>query len=127
MCVLMSAVIKVAQKVPRKKVKTLYRGVGMRCNPKYFWSPLSARVPSEKCLISTTKDQKLAIKFSALWKLKFGEQKKKWPTIFEIDTGAMELGADITSFSQYPGAKLLTLFFSPQLLPESLCKILLNV
>jgi hypothetical protein len=104
--VLISAVIKISQQSQIDKVKTLYRGLAMGCNPKALLPPFTTRFQTERCMISTTKKQELAIKFSGLWRSGVEKELKHWPTIFEIDTGALELGADITCFSQYSGAKL---------------------
>jgi hypothetical protein len=102
-CVLISAVINVAKQAKIDNIKELFRGVAMSSNPKPLFAPFKY-FPTERCLISTTKDQELAIQFSGLWKSGFRNQYRRWPTVYEINVEAVDLGADISSFSQYPGA-----------------------
>ncbi len=53
--------------------------------------------------MSTTADKAVAIQYSGI------KEGKPFPIIFEIDSGAVDRGADISDFSQYPG--ILTYIF----------------
>ena len=50
--------------------------------------------------MSTTADKAVAIHYCGI------REGKPFPTIFEIDSGAVDRGADITDLSQYPGKHL---------------------
>uniref|UniRef100_A0A7S0MRC3 NAD(P)(+)--arginine ADP-ribosyltransferase n=1 Tax=Cryptomonas curvata TaxID=233186 RepID=A0A7S0MRC3_9CRYP len=92
-CLLVSALVKIARSqvnTPRNRV--LYRGLSGE-DPFALWLPCH----SGQGLTSTTKDQTVALKFSGV------NKGKPWPTIYEISSGDLQHGADVTFFSQYPG------------------------
>jgi hypothetical protein len=62
-------------------------------------NPLNLLLPchSGRGLTSFTEDLSVALKFSGI------KKGKSWPTIYEINAGDLQNGANITSFSQYPG------------------------
>ena len=92
-CVLVSALVKIARSQDKPlKNRILYRGLSGE-DPFALWLPCH----SGQGLTSTTEDQAVAVKFSGV------NKGKQWPTIYEISSGDLQQGADVTFFSQYPG------------------------
>ncbi len=92
-CVLISALVKLARsQVNPPQRRILYRGLSGE-NPFNVWLPFH----SGRGLTSSTEDQFVALKFSGI------KNGKLWPTIYEINAGDLQNGANVASFSQYPG------------------------
>ena len=98
--VLISAVMAIARETKLEAGLKLYRGLG---GDKTFPSAFvksdgkGRRGMLEWGFMSTTADKSIAIQYSGI------REGKPFPTIFEMDSGTVDRGADITSFSQYPG------------------------
>jgi hypothetical protein len=77
-------------------VQALYRGLS---GPSALLQPYASST-CERGLLSTTKDLQTAITFSG------ARKSKDFPVLCEIDGGALDFGANVTPFSQYPGGAL---------------------
>jgi hypothetical protein len=98
--VLVSAVIKIARAVRLPTGLKLYRGLGgdRSLPPSFQQSDLKGRRGMlEWGFMSTTSRKEIAIQYSGIL------EGKPIPTIFEIDSGAVDRGAILTEYSQYPG------------------------
>ncbi len=98
--VLMSAIIKIAREVRLPPGLTLFRGLGGdRTFPRSFHvsDAKGRKGVLEWGFMSTTASKEIATKYSGIM------EGKPFPTIFEIVPGAVDRGAIITGFSQYPG------------------------
>ncbi len=98
--VLVSAVVGISRETRLEAGLKLYRGLGgdKTFPPAFFKSDVKGRKGMlEWGFMSTTADKTIAIQYSGI------REGKPFPTIFEIDSGTVDRGADITSFSQYPG------------------------
>jgi hypothetical protein len=99
--VLVSAVVGISRETRLEAGLKLYRGLGgdRTFPPAFFKSDNKGRKGMlEWGFMSTTADKTIAIQYSGI------REGKPFPTIFEIDSGTVDRGADITSFSQYPGS-----------------------
>ncbi len=88
-------------------VQALYRGLSgptMLFQLEQFL-PYAHGNSCERGLLSTTKDLATAIVFSG------ARKHKEFPIVCEIDAGAFDFGADVASFSQYPGGALASASF----------------
>ena len=97
--VLVSAIQKVAREVQLAAGTKLYRGVGgdRKLPPHFFKSDeKGCRGMVEWAFMSTTLDKRVAEKYSGV------KEGKPFPLIFEIVSGAVDRGAMISEFSQYP-------------------------
>jgi hypothetical protein len=97
---LVSAVILVALHTKLPTGLKLYRGLGGdKVFPRSFYkSDAKGRKGIlEWGFMSTTASKDIAVQYSGI------REGKPYPTVLEIDSGAVDRGADITSFSQYPG------------------------
>jgi hypothetical protein len=98
--VLISAVITIARETRIPSGVKLYRGLGGDRNfpPCFYKCDAKGRKGIvEWGLMSTTANKAMAIQYSGI------KQGKPFPTIFEIVSGTVDRGADISAFSQYPG------------------------
>jgi hypothetical protein len=99
--VLISAIQKVAREIKLPAGTRLYRGLGGdKTLPPYFYSSdaKGRRGIVEWGFMSTTSDKRVALQYSG------AKEGRPHPTIFEIESGAVDRGAIITEFSQYPGS-----------------------
>jgi hypothetical protein len=104
-CVLVSAIIKLARETKLPTGSKLYRGLGgdRTFPPNFFKSnDKGHRGVLEWGFMSTTSEKSIAIQYSGI------KEGKPFPTVFEIDCGTVDRGADISMFSQYPGLALLS-------------------
>jgi hypothetical protein len=96
---IISGILKISRKTEVPADRRLWRGLGGMILPKNFWSKGNCiddfRGGVEKGLMSTTTDRNVAIQYS-------GRDKKRG-TVFEIDAGRIDIGADLKWLSQYPG------------------------
>jgi hypothetical protein len=100
--VLVSAVGCIARATRLPTGLKLYRGLGGdRTFPPHFHKrdDKGRKGVVEWGFMSTTADKKMALKFSGIM------EGKPFSTILEIDSGTVDRGADLTSFSQYPGIR----------------------
>ncbi len=111
-CVLVSALVKIAksQALPLCN-RVLYRGLSGE-NPFALWCSCHSGLG----LTSTTESMATALRFSGV------ENDKPWPTIYEISNGDLQHGANVSSFSQYPGLQVLSKLYS-MLLISNLCRL----
>ena len=86
-----------ASKIPQDR--RVFRGLGGMLVPDEFWSEQEGgfRGGVEWGLMSTTTNRSVAMQYS-------GADKKRG-TVFEILVGRVDLGADLSELSQYPGEK----------------------
>ena len=97
---LVSAVVLVARQTKLPSGLRLYRGLGgdKSFPPSFYKSDAKGRKGIlEWGFMSTTADVDIAVQYSGI------KEGKPFPTIFEIDCGTVDRGADISMFSQYPG------------------------
>ena len=97
---LVSGIITIARETKIPAGTKLYRGLGGdRTFPPFFFKSdtCGRKGMLEWGFTSTTMDKQMAIQYSGI------KEGKPFPTIFEIEVGAVDRGADISSFSQYPG------------------------
>ena len=100
--VLVSAIQKIAREVKLPAGTKLYRGLGGdKKLPPFFYKSdeKGCRGMVEWAFMSTTLDKNVAIKYSGV------REGKPFPLIFDIDSGAVDRGAMISEFSQYPAEK----------------------
>jgi hypothetical protein len=100
--VLVSAVQKLASVVRIPDSLKLYRGLGGVTNlPEYFFKPNSngGRGFTEWGFMSTTSDKQVALRYSSEGS---GQTQAYLPMVLEISVGAINRGACIEAFSQYP-------------------------
>jgi hypothetical protein len=98
---LASAVINISRDTRLPAGTRLYRGLGGdKVLPgSFFKSDSKGRKGIlEWGFMSTTADKAIAVMYSGI------KEGKPFPSIFEIESGAVDRGADISGFSQYPGA-----------------------
>ena len=98
--VLVSAVLKMARAMKLEEGLKLYRGLGgdKVFPPCFHKSDAKGRKGIlEWGFMSTTASKEIAAQYSGI------KEGKPLPTILEIDTGAVDRGAIISEFSQYPG------------------------
>ena len=98
--VLVSAIQKIARAIKLPAGTKLYRGLGGdKKLPDFFFKSdeKGCRGMVEWAFMSTTLKKQVAIKYSGV------RDGKPFPLIFEIDSGAVDRGAMISEFSQYPG------------------------
>ena len=103
--VLVSAVLNIARETKLAAGLKLYRGLGgdKLFPPTFFKSDEKGRKGIlEWGFMSTTAAKSVAIQYSGI------TEGKPYATIFEIDSGTVDRGADLTNFSQYPGFHLST-------------------
>ena len=96
----MSAVQKISRKQTISCGTVLYRGLGGNLDlPKQFWDQDKTGCAGfcEWGFMSTTADKAVAVMYSGI------KEGKPFPSILEIESGAVDRGADISNFSQYPG------------------------
>ena len=101
--VLVSAVLNVARETRLPAGLKLYRGLGGdKTFPSTFYKSddKGRKGILEWGFMSTTSSMSVALQYSGI------KQGMPFPTILEIDSGAVDRGADLTSFSQYPGLPL---------------------
>mmetsp|Transcript_42079 Transcript_42079/g.87924 ORF Transcript_42079/g.87924 Transcript_42079/m.87924 type:complete len:657 (-) Transcript_42079:439-2409(-) len=100
--VLVSAVLNLARETKIPAGTKLYRGLGGdKVFPRFFYKSdaQGRKGVLEWGFMSTTADKDVAVRYSGI------REGKPFPTIFEIDCGTVDRGADITEFSQYPGER----------------------
>ena len=98
--VLQSAVVKLTRRAKLSPGLKLYRGLGgdIMFPPEFYNRDEKGRKGIlEWGFMSTTGVKSEALKYSGI------KKEKPFPTILEIDSGAVDRGADLTNFSQYPG------------------------
>ncbi len=97
--VLVSAVQKIACAMRLPEGLILYRGLGgVRLPPCFYKADESgSRGFAEWGFMSTTASKEIAISYSGL------DARKPLPTVLEMRVGAVDRGACIQEFSQYPG------------------------
>ena len=99
--VLISAVMKIAREQRLEPGVKLYRGLGGdKAFPPFFHrsDPKGRKGILEWGFMSTTTSKEIAAQYSGI------KEGKPLPTIFAMDAGAVDRGAVISDFSQYPGA-----------------------
>ena len=97
---LASAVINIARNTRLPAGTRLYRGLGGdKVLPNTFYKSDSKGRKGilEWGFMSTTADKAVAVMYSGI------KEGKPFPSILEIESGAVDRGADISNFSQYPG------------------------
>ena len=97
---LVSCVVCISRETRLPAGTKLYRGLGGdRTLPAFFFrSDAQGRKGMlEWGYMSTTADKAVAVQYSGI------KQGRPFPTILEIDAGAVDRGADISELSQYPG------------------------
>ena len=95
---IISGIIKLSKRTEIPKNRRIYRGLGGMILPEQFWTTDRSngfRGAVELGMMSTTTDRKVAIQYSG--------RNKKRGTIFEIEAGRIDIGADLKILSQYPG------------------------
>jgi hypothetical protein len=105
-----SAVLNIARETRLPAGLKLYRGLGgdMRFPPAFFKSDDKGRKGMlEWGFMSTTGNKSIAIQYSGI------KDNKPFPTILEIVSGAVDRGAVLTKFSQYPGFIVLRCYAMP--------------
>ncbi len=98
--VLVSAIQRIAREIKLPAGTKLYRGLGGdKKLPSYFFKSddKGCRGMVEWAFMSTTQDKNVALSYSGI------REGKPYPIIFEFVAGAVDRGAVITQFSQYPG------------------------
>jgi hypothetical protein len=98
--VLMSAVQKLARAMKLPSGLRLYRGLGGKMVlPDHFYKPNEFGICglTENAFLSTTSEKSVALMYSG------AKENMPYPVIFEITVGAVDRGACIQDFSQYPG------------------------
>ena len=98
--VLVSAVLNISRETRLPAGLKLYRGLGgdIMFPPEFYNRDEKGRKGIlEWGFMSTTGVKSEALKYSGI------KKEKPFPTILEIDSGAVDRGADLTNFSQYPG------------------------
>ena len=96
----MSAVQKLARAMKLPSGLRLYRGLGGRMLlPDHFYKPNERGICglTENAFLSTTSEKSVASMYSG------ARENMPYPVIFEITVGAVDRGACIQDFSQYPG------------------------
>ena len=105
--VLVSAVIKISRKTRIPMERTVFRGLGRsHLGPEWFNKDergVSSGV--ELGFMSTTQKRSIALNYSGVNSAEVG-------TIFEFGVGAIDLGAELDSLSQYPGILVVSLSFA---------------
>ena len=97
---LVSAVILIAMHTKLPAGLKLYRGLGgdKKFPRSFYKSDAKGRKGIlEWGFMSTTASKHIAVQYSGV------KEGKPYPTVLEIDSGAVDRGADISGFSQYPG------------------------
>jgi NLR family CARD domain-containing protein 3 len=95
---IISGIIKLARLTEVPVDRRLYRGLGGMVLPDAFWGSKDGfRGGVETGLMSTTTDRRVAMQYS-------GKDGKR-STVFEILAGRVDIGADLSWVSQYPGEK----------------------
>ena len=96
--VLVSAIQKIACAMKLPEGLILYRGLGGIRLPQCFYKAdeSGSRGFAEWGFMSTTASKAIAISYSGL------DEHKPLPTVFEMRVGAVDRGACIQEFSQYP-------------------------
>lgn len=100
--VLVSAVGNIARVTKLPAGLKLYRGLGgdLTFPPHFYKSDTKGRKGAvEWSFMSTTAAKNIALRYSGV------KEGRPFPTILEIDSGTVDRGADLTSFSQYPGSR----------------------
>jgi NLR family CARD domain-containing protein 3 len=93
-----SGIVKLARLTEVPADRRLYRGLGGMVLPDAFWGSKDGfRGGVETGLMSTTTDRRVAMQYS-------GKDGKR-STVFEILAGRVDIGADLSWVSQYPGEK----------------------
>lgn len=98
--VLVSAVTNIARETRLSAGLKLYRGLGGdKSFPVSFFKSddKGHKGAMEWAFMSTTASKSIALQYSGV------RQGKPHPTILEMNAGSVDRGADLTSFSQYPG------------------------
>ena len=94
---IISCVTKLSKQSKIPKDRLLYRGLGEMVLSTEFWKEKDGFRGAVECgFMSTTAKRSVALKYS-------GKDEKRRGTIFEIAAGRIDLGADLTWLSQYPG------------------------
>jgi hypothetical protein len=95
---IISGIMKISRKTEVPADRRLWRGLGGMILPENFWHKSKDkdqfRGAVENGLMSTTSNQQVAIQYSGV--------DKKRGTVFEIDAGRIDIGADLSWLSQYP-------------------------
>ena len=110
---LVSCVVCISRETRLPAGAKLYRGLGGdKTLPAFFFKSdgKGRKGMLEWGYMSTTADKAVAVQYCGV------REGKPFPTILEIDAGAVDRGADISDLSQYPGQPLTLLFhvsFSP--------------
>ena len=95
---IISGIIKLSRLTEVPADRRLYRGLGGIVLPDAFWGSKDGfRGGVETGLMSTTTDRRVAMQYS-------GKDGKR-STVFEILAGRVDIGADLSWVSQYPGEK----------------------
>ena len=95
---IISGILKLSRRTEIPSNRRVYRGLGGMILPEQFWIAEKTngfRGAVELGLMSTTTDREVAVQYS-------GRDKKRG-TIFEIEAGRIDIGADLKRLSQYPG------------------------
>jgi hypothetical protein len=94
---IISGIIKLARLTEVPEDRRLYRGLGGMVLPDGFWSSKDGfRGGVETGLMSTTTDRRVAMQYA-------GTSGGRRCTVFEILAGRVDIGADLSWVSQYPG------------------------
>jgi hypothetical protein len=107
----MSAVQKLARAMKLPSGLRLYRGLGGLLKlPDRFDTPDNRGICglTENAFMSTTSERSVALEYSGV------KDKKPHPLVFEVTVGAVDRGACIQDFSQYPEEVRCSLHFRPR-------------
>ena len=96
---IVSGIVKLSKTTAVPKDRRLFRGLGGMLLPPAFWkkNAFGFRGGVEWGLMSTTTDRSVAMQYS-------GANQQRG-TIFQIDPGRIDIGADLAWVSQYPGER----------------------
>ena len=94
---LISGILKLSKVTRIPPGRRLYRGLGGMVLPDQFWADRDGglRGGVEWGLMSTTADRRVALQYSG--------QGQRLGTVLEISVGRVDIGADLSWLSQYPG------------------------
>ena len=95
---IISGIIKLSKLTEVPEDRRLYRGLGGVVLPESFWTKTEGfRGGVERGLMSATADRRVAMQYSG--------RNGKCCTVFEILVGRVDIGAELTWLSQYPGER----------------------
>ena len=94
---IISGIAKLSKSTALPPDRRVYRGLGGMILPEQFWGATGFRGGIEPGLMSTTTNREIAVQYSGM--------RENRGTVFEIIVGRIDIGADLSWISQYPGEK----------------------